>query len=126
MNEVFLSGILILLGVIHVLPMAGLLGKERLSGLYAVSIADANIEILLRHRALLFGLLGAFFIYSAFRPDLQGLALAAAFLSLTSFVALALAIGGYNKNLSRVMAVDLGALALLVIGCVFFFMGGGA
>lgn len=107
---------LIAVGLIHLLPLSGVLGPERLATLYGVSTADPSLLILLRHRAVLFGLLGAFMVFAAFRRPLWNLALAAAFVSLTSFIALAWSVGGYNAHLARVVAVDLAALVLLAVG----------
>lgn len=100
------------------LPLSGVLGPERLATLYGVSATDPNLLILLRHRAVLFGLLAAFMVFAAFRRPLWNLALAAAFVSLTSFIALAWSVGGYNAHLARVVAVDLTALVLLAVGAV--------
>jgi len=126
MREYFVTVILIIVGVIHALPVVGLLGTRKLSALYAVSITDTNIEILMRHRAVLFGVLGSFFIYSAFDHELQAVALVAAFVCLISFIWLALAIEGYNANLKKVLAVDLVALVLLLIGAGVFILDGDA
>ena len=46
------------IAAIHLLPLVGACGKKNLFGLYGVSIVDPNLLILLRHRAVLFGLLG--------------------------------------------------------------------
>eukprot|EP01036_Dinobryon_divergens_P058452 gene58452-biopygen48509 len=70
----------------------------------------------MRHRAVLFGLLGAFFCYAAFRPQQQALALVAGFVSVASFLLLAWTVGGSNAQLARVFAADLLALALLLVG----------
>ena len=66
------SAMLMVVGVIHLLPLSGVLGGARLVSLYGISIDDPNLEILMRHRAVLFGLLGAFLIYAAFKPPFQG------------------------------------------------------
>jgi hypothetical protein len=79
----------------------------------------------MRHRAVLFGVVGSFLIYSAFRPHLQGLALLAAFFCLISFVWLIFSVGGYNARLRKVLAVDLVAIVALLIGAGLFILGSG-
>lgn len=76
--EKVVTGLLVLVGIIHLLPVSGVLGVERLATLYGVSLGEPNIEILMRHRAILFGLLGLFLLYAAFQPSLQMLAIIAA------------------------------------------------
>jgi hypothetical protein len=106
---------LIIVGVIHLLPLSGVLGPERLAGLYGLEIAEANLAILMRHRAVLFGLLGLFLIYAAIRPLMQPVALVAGFVSVASFLALAYMTGGYNAAVARVVAADWFALLCLVV-----------
>ncbi|SEL31371.1 hypothetical protein SAMN05518845_106120 [Variovorax sp. YR750] len=106
---------LFLVGLIHVLPLAGVLGVARLHGLYGIDVAEPNLEILLRHRAVFFGLLGLFLCQAAFRPAHQAMALIAGLASVASFLLLAAMVGGYNAQLARVFAVDVVALVLLVI-----------
>ena len=55
-----ISILLVIVGIIHLLPVSGVLGAERLSALYGLSFQEPNIAILMRHRAVLFGLLGVF------------------------------------------------------------------
>jgi len=83
------SGVLLLAGVVHLAPLLGILGSARLEQLYGLRIEDPGLLLLMRHRALLFGLLGAFLLAAAFRPAWQGLALLAAWGSVLGFVVLA-------------------------------------
>ena len=110
------SAMLLVAAVIHLLPLPGVLGAERLAALYGFAVGDPNLEILMRHRAVLFGLLGAFLAVAAFRPELQVAALIAGFVSTLAFVGLAWSTGGYNAAIARVVTVDLVALACLVVG----------
>jgi hypothetical protein len=112
------SGSLILAGLIHLLPLAGVLGQERLAALYGVDAADPNLSILLRHRAVLFGLLGTFLVVAAFRPGWQAAAFVAAFVSVVSFLLLAWSTGGYNALIGRVVTADIVALVALLAGAV--------
>lgn len=111
--------VLLLVAALHLLPLLGVLGAHRLAGLYGVAVQDANLEILLRHRAVLFGLLAAFLGYAAVHRHLHTLALVAGTVSVMSFLLLAWSVGQYNTALSTVVKADLLALALLVLAaCV--------
>lgn len=113
---------LIVVGVIHLVPLSGVLGVGRLNSLYGTSITDPDLSILMRHRAVLFGLLGLFCIYAAVKPPLQLIALAAGAVSVGSFLYLAYATGGYNEELRRVFVADLVAAAFLAIGFAAYFV----
>jgi hypothetical protein len=110
------SAMLAVVGVIHLLPLSGVLGSERLSMLYGLPFAEPNLVILMRHRAVLFGLLGLLMLVAALRPSLQPVAFIAGFVSVTSFLWLAWSVDGYNMQTARVVTVDLVALACLVVG----------
>lgn len=112
------TAMLIMAAIIHLLPLPGVLGAERLASLYGLNFEEANIAILMRHRAVLFGLLGLFLIYAAFRPALQPLAFIGGFVSVVSFLALAYSTGGYNAATARVVLADWVALVCLVVGAV--------
>ncbi|MEO1037435.1 MAG: phosphopantetheine adenylyltransferase [Pseudomonadota bacterium] len=114
----------LLLGVaiIHLLPAVGVLSVERLRTLYGIGVDDPNLEILLRHRAVLFGLLGVAIAGAAFVRPWQGYAIAAALISVVSFLIVAFAVGDYNDAIGRVVTADVVALgALLVAGLVRAF-----
>jgi hypothetical protein len=106
---------LTLAGIIHLLPLPGLLGAGQLTRLYGVVGDDPNVGILLQHRAVLFGLLGALLIAAAFRPELRAVALVAGLLSTVSFLVIAWGVGGYNTQVARVVVADLLAVVLLLV-----------
>ena len=117
-----ITGLLVLVGIIHLLPLSGVLGSERLSTLYGLVFNEANLEILMRHRAILFGLLGSFFVYAAFKPALQPLAFIAGFISVISFMVLAWSIGDYNASIRQVFLVDIVAVISLIIASVMYII----
>jgi len=110
------SAMLVVVGVIHLMPLSGVLSSERLAALYGLSFDQPDLAILMRHRAVLFGLLGAFLLLAAFRPALQSLALVAGFISVVSFLYLAWSVGSYNAQVGRVFVADVVALVCLIIG----------
>lgn len=109
---------LIVVAIIHLLPAVGMLGPERLQALYGVPLDDASLVILMRHRALLFTLLGLLLFAAAFRPAWRGIALVAGYASVLGFLAFAHAAPGYNAELARVVFADWIALAALVAATI--------
>ncbi len=107
---------LLVVAIIHALPLIGVLSAAKVAALYGITVQDPNLEILLRHRAVLFGLLAAFLAYAAFHRSLHGLALVAAWVSVAAFLALAVSVGGYNHALSVVVKADILAAFALVLG----------
>ncbi len=112
--------LLIIVGVIHILPLGGVLSAKRLTALYAITVNDPNLEILMRHRAVLFGLLGIFLIYAAFQPLFQPLAFITGFVSVLSFMGIARQVGGYNAALRKVFIADIVALGCLVVAVLLY------
>lgn len=115
------SAMLVIVGIIHLLPLSGILGSEKLSALYGISIQDTNLVILMRHRAVLFGLLGAFLIFTAWQPAFQTIAFIAGLISVVSFLLLAWLGGGYNTEISRVVIADIIALVCLIVAVIARF-----
>ena len=111
---------LIVVGIIHLLPAIGVLGPERLETLYRVTLTDPGLVVLMRHRAILFGLLGSYLVLAAFVPALQLSALVMALLSVVSFLGLALSSGPVSPAIARIVAVDWVALAAVAVGFVAY------
>ena len=114
---------LVVVSLIHLLPLTGVLGSDRLAALYGIQIADTDLLILMRHRAVLFGILGVLFLAAAFKPALQATAFAAGFVSVASFLLLAWLGGDHNAHIGRVVVADLVALVCLVIGLAAWMRG---
>jgi hypothetical protein len=117
---------LVIAGVIHLLPLPGVFGASQLTRLYGVPFDDPNLVILMRHRAVLFGLLGLFLIYAAWQTDLVTIALAAGLISALSFILLAWSVGGYNPAISRIVIADWIAVACLVVAAGCHWLAGKA
>lgn len=107
--------VLLVVAIVHALPLAGVLGRASLTRLYGVDAMEPNLEILLRHRAVLFGLLAAFMGLAIVRSELRTIALVAGSVSVGSFLVVAARVGTPNAPVARVVKVDVVVLALLVV-----------
>jgi hypothetical protein len=114
--------LLFVVGVIHLLPLAGIAGPEKLAALYGIQAGEPNLSILMRHRAVLFGLLGAFMCFSAFRPNLQLFSLIGGLISVGSFLWLAWTTGGYNAMIAKVVVADVIAMLLLLVASGLYIL----
>lgn len=102
-------------GVVHLIPIFGVFGSNALSRLYGIEVVDPNMELLLRHRAVLFGVLGIGFIGAAARREWHSGALGIAILSTLSFILLALVSPDRTPQIDRVVIVDVVLVALLAL-----------
>lgn len=105
---------LIVTGVIHFAPVTGVLGTDRQAALYGARDLSADEAILMRHRAVLFGLLGLLLLAAAFPPELRLPAILGGLVSTLSFLWLAWSVG-HGPALGKVVAADLVAIVALVI-----------
>lgn len=102
-----------LVGVVNLVPITGVLSADRLHTLYGVTLTEPNLIVLMRHRAVLFGVIGGLLIAAAFRPTLRRVAFVAGLVSMLSFVAVGWSVGGLNAELNRIVVIDVVASALL-------------
>lgn len=113
------SGLLVLVGLINLIPAVGAIAPERLRTLYGIEPDAPELLLLLRHRALLFALIGGFVVLAAFRPVLQPLAFIAALVSMGGFLLLA-AGGAHSEAIARIVRADLIGLALLAAALALY------
>ena len=109
---------LVVVALINLAPVVGVFSAERISSAYGVGDLTPDLEILLRHRAVLFGIVGGLLLVSVGYRELRWPAMAGAAVSMTSFVALAMSVGGYGIALRRIVIADTVAMVLLGVAVV--------
>lgn len=111
-----LAASLLAASFIHLLPAIGMVSAARLTALYGLSPADATTVLLLRHRAVMFAVLGVGFAAAAFVPTLRVPAAILALVTMLAFVWLA---GGaaHGPAIRRVARVDI-VVSVLVVGAL--------
>jgi hypothetical protein len=119
-----ISILLIIVGVINFLPVIGVLSAEKLHGAYSVELMGNDIIILMRHRALLFGLVGGFILYSVFKPSYQSAAMVMAAISMLGFLYFVWAAGDYNASIAKIAIIDLAGIVCLVIASALKYTNG--
>jgi len=110
-----IRALFILVGFVNLLPVLGVLGTPRLEALYGLRFEGGDLVLLMRHRAVLFGLVGGLLLVAAFVPSLRRVAAVLGLGSMLSFVLLALPPGVHGAAIQRVFWVDLVASAALVL-----------
>ena len=112
--ERYVQGVLLLAALIHLAPVTGLAGADALQRLYGVDLTDPATLMLMRHRAVLFALIGLPLVIGLVVPAWRLPALLGALISLSAFLALAANLPGLNPALQRAAHIDLGLVALIV------------
>jgi len=120
--ELVFRFILFLAGLVNVLPAALAFLPQRIAKAYGIEVPDVNYELLLRHRAVLFGLVGGLMIYSALTKKHYEVASLIGLVSMISFIVLYFLMGrGVNAELRKVMQIDIGGTIVLAIGLVLYW-----
>ncbi len=108
-----ITGLIVIAGLINFVPVIGVLSGARIEGLYGIELRDPTLEILLRHRAVLFGLLGGFMIIAAFKPNWHRAAIAAGLIAMLSFMGLFYLGSDQPSSLMSIVYADIiGVVAL--------------
>ena len=115
------TALLLLVGAVNLLPGFVAVAPSRITTAYGVSVdgADsADLTVLLRHRAVLLGLVGLSLICAAFVPSLRIPAVTAGVISMGAFLLLAYSTSGLNSATMRVARIDVAAIVLLAVAAV--------
>ena len=116
--ERLISLLFIIVGLINLYPIIGVFGANTLTNLYGLPFEESNLLILVRHRAILLGLIGVFLIAAAVQHDWQIPALIGGLISILTFVLIAFLEGGFNPKITTVVIADVIALVLLGVAGV--------
>lgn len=115
-TEWVIRGTFALTGLIHLLPLAGVLGRGTLERAYGIQLGEGqDLVILMQHRAVLFGLLAAACFLAAGMPSWRVPAGIAAMVSMVAFVLIAVW-QPHGAAIAKVMWVDVVASLLLALG----------
>lgn len=111
--------ILGLAGIVNVLPVLIAFFPQKIPASYGLEVDGPDMELLLRHRAVLFGIVGGYMIVSAMVGDFYSSATLMGMISMLSFILLYVIIPGeINSALKKVMKIDIWAAA--VLGLAYF------
>lgn len=110
--------ILVAVGLLHLYPAVGVFGPGRLQALYDIGSQDADTLLLLRHRAVLFALLGIALISGGVHAPWRWPALIAGLVSTLSFVVLAFPLSDNSAAVTRVFWSDVVASAALIFAAI--------
>ena len=114
--------LLVGIGLLNFLPLIGVVSTDQLTRLYGIAFEQPDLAVLMRHRAVLFGLIGGFILLAAFRPSLQLIATIAGLVSMLCFILLAWATEGVGDELGRIVIADIaGSVAAVIVLVVLFF-----
>ena len=109
-------------GVIHLLPVVGVIGGSQLQRMYGVELCSPAVVLLMRHRALLFAGLALLLVGAAFEPSWRIPAVTSGLLGAAGFIVLASG-KSLDEPLRRVVRADWIAVAALVIAAIGTALG---
>ena len=103
---------IVFVGLVNLAPISGASSARALGRLYGTKLADGDLVTdLLRHRAVLLGIVGAGLVSASVYPELAVAASAAGLVSMLSFVGVAAR--REEREIRRVVVIDvLASLAL--------------
>lgn len=116
-----ITALFVVVGAVNLLPGFVALAPSQINTAYGVSIAgsdSADLTVLLRHRAVLLGLVGIGLLCAAFLSSLRVPALSAGAISMGTFLLLAYSTSGLNDATMRVARIDIAAFAALAVAAV--------
>ena len=114
--------LLFIVGLINFVPIIGVISADKLSQSYSIDLINNDLIILMRHRALLFGILGGFILYSVFVPQYQGAAMVMAAISMIGFLCRMWAVGEYNQAILKVAIVDTIGIVCLAVAALLKYV----
>jgi hypothetical protein len=112
-----------LAGIVNLLPALLVFMPQNISKSYGVAVPDGNYELLLRHRGVMFGVVGGLILYSAFTKRYYEVSTLAGLVSMVSFVGLYYLIDKpINAELKLVMQIDVFAIIILMVGLGLYWL----
>jgi len=121
MTDKIAAVVLFIVGTINLLPVIVFFDATRTTKLYGVPIDGESLTILMRHRAVLLGLVGTALIAAAIKPEFRVLAIALALISKFAFIFLTFTASNYTAEIRQVALIDVAAIVLLIAALTIHF-----
>jgi hypothetical protein len=118
------TALLLLVGTVNLIPGFIAFVPSQITTAYGVSVGglgSADLTVLLRHRAVLLGLVGISLICAAFIASLRVPAVTAGVISMGSFLLLAYSTPGLNSATMRVARIDIAAIMSLAVAAALIW-----
>lgn len=112
----FIKFAYLLAAAINLAPAIGVYSNDILGQLYGVEITSTELSLLLRHRAVLFALVGGLLLAAAFQSRLRTQAGIVGLISMLSFIVLFIVTGADNESLLRVALIDGVVASIFIVG----------
>lgn len=122
-RDTLIAALLAVSAVIHLAPLVGVLSTQRLETLYGIPVDGPDLAVLLRHRAVLFGILGGLLIWGMIEHADRGLVIIAVLVSDLSYAVLCWVHRDHNPRLRTVLFADLASIAALAVAGVALAYG---
>lgn len=123
MLDKIITGILLIVGIVNLLPLIVFFDFTKIAKLYGVPIEGESLIILMRHRGVLLSLVGIALIVAAFKTEYRILAISLALISKVAFIFLTFTSVNYTSEIKQVALIDVGAIVLLLIVLGLHFYG---
>lgn len=114
---------LVVVGLVNFAPLLGVVSAQKLESAYGITLNSNDLIILMRHRALMFGLLGGFVLVSAFFAVYQIPAMIMAAVSMVGYAILVHSVGDYNPSIHKVLVIDYVGIVFLVVAAILKYVG---
>lgn len=114
MKDRIASALLVLVGVLNLTPATVFFVPSQMGSLYGLELPADDLGIIVRHRAVLLGLLGAAMIYAAFRKNAVVPVVTGAMIGKVAFLFLVWSVT-HTAEMEGVAMFDIGAIAALVV-----------
>lgn len=122
-KKLFIPIAYLLCALVNLAPTVGVSSDARLEQLYATDIPGSDLSLLMRHRAILFGIVGILLLVAAIRKQLRTTAGLAGLVSMLSYIILFATSNVDNSNLLRIAWIDGVACVLLLIAMAMHIFG---
>ncbi|MFQ6395700.1 hypothetical protein ACLMAJ_19820 [Nocardia sp. KC 131] len=105
--------LLAIAGLLNTVPAIGAVAPQGMYAAYGIAPAGRDLEVVLRHRAVLFAVVGIGLLVAVFRPALRPIAVCANAISFGGFLVLVIVGGPVGPGPVRVAAFDVAGLVAL-------------